>query len=90
MVTAVILERNPELSFESRIDISSIVDEVFDLYGHSISPHNLNEMELRNSFYQTSSFGPKGTCSYIAKAVTALLFENAVSIKSQTDNCCIS
>ncbi|XP_027588556.2 phosphorylase b kinase regulatory subunit beta isoform X3 [Pipra filicauda] len=86
MVISVILERNPELEFQDKVDLDKVVQEAFHDFQKDQSSPNQNDM---TAFYNTSPLGKKGTCSYLSKAVITLLLEGEVK-PSNDDPCTIS
>ncbi|KAM9374208.1 phosphorylase b kinase regulatory subunit beta isoform 2-T2 [Phaethornis superciliosus] len=88
MVISVILERNPELEFQDKVDLDKVVQEAFHDFqkGHS-SPKEDGKQGDMTAFYNTHPMGKKGTCSYLSKAVITLLLEGEV--KASNDDPCI-
>jgi len=67
-VVAVILERNPEVSFENAIIVEKILAQAISLFkAHTKSTES--DDKVRVAFYNTPSDVVDGTYSYIAKAV---------------------
>ncbi|XP_025752138.1 phosphorylase b kinase regulatory subunit beta isoform X4 [Manacus vitellinus] len=90
MVISVILERNPELEFQDKVDLDKVVQEAFhDFQKDQSSPKGAENQNDMTAFYNTSPLGKKGTCSYLSKAVITLLLEGEVK-PSNDDPCTIS
>ncbi|NXC36528.1 KPBB kinase, partial [Campylorhamphus procurvoides] len=90
MVISVILERNPELEFQDKVDLDKVVQEAFHDFqkDHSSSKGAENQNDM-TAFYNTHPLGKKGTCSYLSKAVITLLLEGEVKASSD-DPCTVS
>ncbi|NWS73672.1 KPBB kinase, partial [Crotophaga sulcirostris] len=90
MVISVILERNPELEFQDKVDLDKVVQEAFHdfLKDHSSLKGSENQDDM-TAFYNTQPTGKKGTCSYLSKAVITLLLEGEMKASSD-DPCTIS
>ncbi|KAM6380513.1 phosphorylase b kinase regulatory subunit beta isoform 1-T1 [Pluvialis apricaria] len=90
MVISVILERNPELEFQDKVDLDKVVQEAFHGFqkDHS-SPRGAEKQDDMTAFYNTHPMGKKGTCSYLSKAVITLLLEGEMK-PSNDDPCTIS
>ncbi|XP_075622011.1 phosphorylase b kinase regulatory subunit beta isoform X7 [Balearica regulorum gibbericeps] len=90
MVISVILERNPELEFQDKVDLDKVVQEAFhDFQKDHSSPNGAENQDDMTAFYNTHPIGKKGTCSYLSKAVIALLLEGEMK-PSNDDPCTIS
>ncbi|KAM9228403.1 phosphorylase b kinase regulatory subunit beta isoform 1-T1 [Leptosomus discolor] len=90
MVISVILERNPELEFQDKVDLDKVVQEAFhDFQKDHSSPKGAEKQDDMTAFYNTHPIGKKGTCSYLSKAVITLLLEGEVKL-SNDDPCTIS
>ncbi|NWV17994.1 KPBB kinase, partial [Origma solitaria] len=90
MVISVILERNPELEFQDKVDLDKVVQEAFhDFQKDHSSPKGAENQNDMTAFYNTHPLGKKGTCSYLSKAVITLLLEGEVKA-SNDDPCTIS
>uniref|UniRef100_A0A2K5EPE4 Phosphorylase b kinase regulatory subunit n=1 Tax=Aotus nancymaae TaxID=37293 RepID=A0A2K5EPE4_AOTNA len=90
MVVSIVLERNPELEFQDKVDLDRLVKEAFNEFQKDQS--RLKEIEKQDdmtSFYNTPPLGKKGTCSYLTKAVMNLLLEGEVK-PNNDDPCLIS
>lgn len=90
MVISVILERNPELEFQDKVDLDKVVQEAFhDFQKDHSSAKGANNQSDMTAFYNTHPLGKKGTCSYLSKAVITLLLEGEMK-PSNDDPCTIS
>nr|KAF6411292.1 phosphorylase kinase regulatory subunit beta [Rousettus aegyptiacus] len=90
MVVSVVLERNPELEFQDKVDLDKLVKEAFHEFQKDES--RLKEVEKQDdmtSFYNTPPLGRRGTCSYLTKVVMNLLLEGEVKPNSD-DPCLVS
>ncbi|XP_072488237.1 phosphorylase b kinase regulatory subunit beta isoform X3 [Notamacropus eugenii] len=88
MVVSIVLERNPELEFQDKVDLDKLVKEAFNDFQKDQSI--LKETEKQDdmtSFYNTPPLGKRGTCSYLTKVVMNLLLEGEV--KPSSDDPCI-
>ncbi|XP_069724666.1 phosphorylase b kinase regulatory subunit beta isoform X2 [Phaenicophaeus curvirostris] len=90
MVISVILERNPELEFQDKVDLDKVVQEAFyDFQKDHSSTKEAEKQGDMTTFYNTHPTGKKGTCSYLSKAVISLLLEGEMKA-SNDDPCTIS
>ncbi|KAM4767463.1 phosphorylase b kinase regulatory subunit beta isoform 2-T4 [Cyanocitta cristata] len=90
MVISVILERNPELEFQDKVDLDKVVQEAFrDFQKDHSSPKGAENQSDMTAFYNTHPLGKKGTCSYLSKAVITLLLEGEMK-STHDDPCTIS
>ncbi|NXH33995.1 KPBB kinase, partial [Myiagra hebetior] len=90
MVISVILERNPELEFQDKVDLDKVVQEAFhDFQKDHSSPQGAENQSDMTAFYNTHPLGKKGTCSYLSKAVITLLLEGEMK-PTNDDPCTIS
>ncbi|XP_029780906.1 phosphorylase b kinase regulatory subunit beta isoform X4 [Suricata suricatta] len=90
MVVSIVLERNPELEFQDKVDLDKLVKEAFHEFQKDES--RLKEIEKQDdmtSFYNTPPLGKRGTCSYLTKVVMNLLLEGEVR-PSNDDPCLVS
>ncbi|GAB1293434.1 Phosphorylase b kinase regulatory subunit beta [Apodemus speciosus] len=90
MVVSIVLERNPELEFQDKVDLDRLVKEAFHEFQKDES--RLKEIEKQDdmtSFYNTPPLGKRGTCSYLTKAVIHSLLEGEVK-PSNEDSCLVS
>ncbi|KFP52022.1 Phosphorylase b kinase regulatory subunit beta, partial [Cathartes aura] len=90
MVISVILERNPELEFQDKVDLDKVVQEAFhDFQKDHSCPKGAEKQDDMTAFYNTHPTGKKGTCSYLSKAVITLLLDGEMK-PSNDDPCTIS
>ncbi|XP_013042307.2 phosphorylase b kinase regulatory subunit beta isoform X5 [Anser cygnoides] len=90
MVISVILERNPELEFQDKVDLDKVVQEAFrDFQNDHSRSKGAEKQDDMTAFYNTYPVGKKGTCSYLSKAVITLLLEGEVK-SSNDDPCTVS
>ncbi|XP_064016390.1 phosphorylase b kinase regulatory subunit beta isoform X2 [Pogoniulus pusillus] len=90
MVISVILERNPELEFQDKVDLDKVVQEAFhDFQKDHSGPKGTEKQHNMTAFYNTHPTGKKGTCSFLSKAVITLLLEGEMK-SSNDDPCTIS
>ncbi|XP_026531751.1 phosphorylase b kinase regulatory subunit beta [Notechis scutatus] len=90
MVVSVILERNPELEFQDKVDLDKLVKESFNQFQKDQNQFKGTEkQDDMTSFYNTPPLGKRGTCSYLTKAVMNLLLEGEVKPTAE-DPCSIS
>ncbi|KAI1890186.1 hypothetical protein AGOR_G00171090 [Albula goreensis] len=90
MVVSIVLERNPELEFQEKVDLDFLVKEAFSDFQKDRSrlegAEKKDEME---DFYNTPPLGQRGTASYLTKAVMVLLLQGDVKL-SKEDPCSVS
>ncbi|XP_069463153.1 phosphorylase b kinase regulatory subunit beta isoform X1 [Ambystoma mexicanum] len=87
MVVSILLERNPELEFQDKVDLDKLVNEAFNDFQKDQNRLKENEKQGdMTSFYNTPPLGKRGTCSYLTKAAMNLLLEGEV--KPSTDDPC--
>ncbi|ETE72965.1 Phosphorylase b kinase regulatory subunit beta [Ophiophagus hannah] len=90
MVVSVILERNPELEFQDKVDLDKLVKESFNQFQKDQNQFKgIEKQDDMTSFYNTPPLGKRGTCSYLTKAVMNLLLEGEVKPTAE-DPCSIS
>ncbi|XP_050569236.1 phosphorylase b kinase regulatory subunit beta isoform X3 [Cygnus atratus] len=90
MVISVILERNPELEFQDKVDLDKVVQEAFrDFQNDHNRSKGAEKQDDMTAFYNTYPVGKKGTSSYLSKAVITLLLEGEVK-SSNDDPCTVS
>ncbi|XP_019587424.1 phosphorylase b kinase regulatory subunit beta isoform X2 [Rhinolophus sinicus] len=90
MVVSVVLERNPELEFQDKVDLDKLVKEAFREYQKDESQRKeVEKQDDMTSFYNTAPLGRRGTCSYLTKVVMNLLLEGEVK-PSSDDPCLVS
>lgn len=90
MVVSIVLERNPELEFQDKVDLDKLVKEAFHEFQKDES--RLKEIEKQDdmtSFYNTPPLGQRGTCSYLTKVVMNSLLEGEVKPTNE-DSCLVS
>ncbi|KAI4889121.1 hypothetical protein NFI96_014259 [Prochilodus magdalenae] len=90
MVVSIVLERNPELEFQERVDLDCLVKDAFTDFqkdrGRSERAEKQEDME---AFYNTPALGKKGTSSYLTKVVMIQLLQGEVK-PSKDDPCSVS
>ncbi|KAF6078976.1 phosphorylase kinase regulatory subunit beta [Phyllostomus discolor] len=86
MVVSVVLERNPELEFQDKVDLDRLVQEAFREFQSDAGRPQQGDM---TSFYNTPPLGQRGTCSYLTKVVMNLLLQGEVR-PSSDDPCLVS
>ncbi|XP_040427587.1 phosphorylase b kinase regulatory subunit beta isoform X4 [Cygnus olor] len=90
MVISVILERNPELEFQDKVNLDKVVQEAFrDFQNDHNRSKGAEKQDDMTAFYNTYPVGKKGTSSYLSKAVITLLLEGEVK-SSNDDPCTVS
>ncbi|XP_076338400.1 putative phosphorylase b kinase regulatory subunit beta isoform X3 [Tachypleus tridentatus] len=88
MVVYLILERNPELSFEDTVDLDKLVHEAFDLFKRDKGDVSLElSDDDMTPFYNASS---TLTASYLARAVLNVLLKHGPQSINAEDLCRIS
>lgn len=90
MVISIVLERNPELEFQDKVDLDKLVKEAFQ--GFQKDERQLKEAGKQDDmtpFYNTPPLGKRGTCSYLTKVVMNLLLEGEVK-PNNDDPCTVS
>ncbi|XP_017314034.1 phosphorylase b kinase regulatory subunit beta isoform X1 [Ictalurus punctatus] len=90
MVVSLVLERNPELEFQEKVDLDRLVREAFCDFqrdrGRADAAQSQKEMEV---FYNTPPLGKRGTSSYLTKAVMIQLLQGEVK-PCKDDPCSVS
>ncbi|XP_053472747.1 phosphorylase b kinase regulatory subunit beta isoform X2 [Ictalurus furcatus] len=90
MVVSLVLERNPELEFQEKVDLDQLVREAFCDFqrdrGRADAAQSQKEMEV---FYNTPPLGKRGTSSYLTKAVMIQLLQGEVK-PCKDDPCSVS
>ncbi|KAF4090888.1 hypothetical protein AMELA_G00030670 [Ameiurus melas] len=90
MVVSLVLERNPELEFQEKVDLDWLVREAFCDFqrdrGRADVAQSQKEMEV---FYNTPPLGMRGTSSYLTKAVMIQLLQGEVK-PCKDDPCSVS
>ncbi|XP_041505521.1 phosphorylase b kinase regulatory subunit beta isoform X1 [Microtus oregoni] len=90
MVVSIVLERNPELEFQDKVDLDRLVKEAFHEFQKDESRlKGTEKQDDMTSFYNTPPLGKRGTCSYLMKVVMSLLLEGEVK-PSNGDSCLVS
>ncbi|MEE6500617.1 hypothetical protein FKM82_003853 [Ascaphus truei] len=90
MVVSIILERNPELEFQDKVDLDKLVKEAFNDFQKAQSRlQGAEKQDDMTSFYNIPPLGKRGTCSYLTKTVMNVLLEAEVK-PSNDDPCTIS
>ncbi|XP_045149554.1 phosphorylase b kinase regulatory subunit beta isoform X3 [Echinops telfairi] len=90
MVVSIVLERNPELEFQDKVDLDKLVKEAFHEFQKDESrPKEIERQDDMTSFYNTPPLGKRGSCSYLTKVVMNLLLEGEVK-PSNDDPCLVS
>ncbi|XP_027982808.1 phosphorylase b kinase regulatory subunit beta isoform X2 [Eptesicus fuscus] len=88
MVVSVVLERNPELEFQDKVDLDKLVREAFQEFQKDESQlKGVENQDHLTSFYNTPPLGRRGTCSYLTKVVMNLLL--AGEVKPGGDDPCL-
>ncbi|XP_060715828.1 phosphorylase b kinase regulatory subunit beta isoform X4 [Tachysurus vachellii] len=90
MVVSLVLERNPELEFQEKVDLDRLVKEAFIDFqkdrGKAETTQSEKDMEV---FYNTPPLGKRGTSSYLTKAVIIQLLQGEVK-PCNDDPCSVS
>ncbi|XP_047675252.1 phosphorylase b kinase regulatory subunit beta [Tachysurus fulvidraco] len=90
MVVSLVLERNPELEFQEKVDLDRLVKEAFIDFqkdrGKAETAQSEKDMEV---FYNTPPLGKRGTSSYLTKAVIIQLLQGEVK-PCKDDPCSVS
>ncbi|MBN3304867.1 KPBB kinase, partial [Amia calva] len=90
MVLSIVLERNPELEFQDKVDLDKLVKEAFNDFQKDWSKlEGMEKQDEMTSFYNTPPLGKRGTSSYLTKAVMISLLEGDVK-PSNDDPCSVS
>nr|KAF6286210.1 phosphorylase kinase regulatory subunit beta [Myotis myotis] len=90
MVVSVVLERNPELEFQDKVDLDKLVKEAFQEFQKDESQlKGVENQDDMTSFYNTPPLGRRGTCSYLTKVVMNLLLAGEVKPGGE-DPCLVS
>uniref|UniRef100_W5MDH2 Phosphorylase b kinase regulatory subunit n=1 Tax=Lepisosteus oculatus TaxID=7918 RepID=W5MDH2_LEPOC len=90
MVVSIVLERNPELEFQDKVDLDKLVKEAFNDFQRDRSRlEGVEKQDDMTAFYNTPSLGKRGTSSYLTKAVMIALLEGDVK-PSNDDPCSVS
>ncbi|XP_053085394.1 phosphorylase b kinase regulatory subunit beta isoform X2 [Pangasianodon hypophthalmus] len=90
MVVSLVLERNPELEFQEKVDLDHLVREAFSDFQRDHERANLAQSQMEmEAFYNTPPLGKKGTSSYLTKAVMIQLLQGEVK-PCKDDPCSVS
>ncbi|KAL4613604.1 phosphorylase b kinase regulatory subunit beta isoform X1 [Arapaima gigas] len=90
MVVSIVLERNPELEFQEKVDLDSLVNDAFnDFQKDHRQLQGMEKAVNMESFYNTPLLGKGGTSSYLTKAVMIQLLQGDVK-PSKDDPCSVS
>ncbi|XP_059524101.1 phosphorylase b kinase regulatory subunit beta isoform X2 [Myotis daubentonii] len=90
MVVSIVLERNPELEFQDKVDLDKLVKEAFQEFQKDESQlKGVENQDDMTSFYNTPPLGRRGTCSYLTKVVMNLLLAGEVKPGGE-DPCLVS
>ncbi|RXM31607.1 Phosphorylase b kinase regulatory subunit beta [Acipenser ruthenus] len=90
MVVSIVLERNPELEFQDKVDLDKLVKEAFnDFQRDRIKLEGMEKTDEMTAFYNTPPLGKRGTSSYLTKSVMVALLEGEVK-PSNDDPCTVS
>ncbi|KAJ8343685.1 hypothetical protein SKAU_G00310140 [Synaphobranchus kaupii] len=89
MVVSIVLERNPELEFQEKVNLDSLVKEAFnDFQKDHGRPTAGKKQEDMEAFYNNPPLGKRGTSCYLTKAVMIQLLQGEVKFKD--DPCSVS
>ncbi|XP_043937885.1 phosphorylase b kinase regulatory subunit beta isoform X1 [Protopterus annectens] len=86
MVVSIVLERNPELEFQDKVDLDKLVKQAFTDFHKDRHLMDSTYKQDDVFFYNTPPLGKRGTCSYLTKAVMNELLEG--DVKPSTDDPC--
>ncbi|KAM6980303.1 phosphorylase b kinase regulatory subunit beta isoform 2-T2 [Aplochiton taeniatus] len=90
MVVSIVLERNPELEFQDKVDLDCLVKEAFSDFQKDCSqPKDKFVQDDMESFYNTPALGKNGTSSYLTKAVMIQLLKGEMK-PCKDDPCSVS
>ncbi|RXM93377.1 Phosphorylase b kinase regulatory subunit beta [Acipenser ruthenus] len=90
MVVSIVLERNPELEFQDKVDLDKLVKEAFNDFQRDRSKlEGMEKKDEMTAFYNTPPLGKRGTSSYLTKSVMIALLEGEVK-PSNDDPCTVS
>ncbi|KAJ8249417.1 hypothetical protein GJAV_G00234600 [Gymnothorax javanicus] len=89
MVVSIILERNPELEFQEKVNLDAVVKEAFNDFqkdhGRAVGSKKQEDME---AFYNCPPLGKRGTSCYLTKAVMIQLLQGEVKMKDDPCTVC--
>ncbi|XP_056134261.1 phosphorylase b kinase regulatory subunit beta isoform X1 [Lampris incognitus] len=90
MVVSVVLERNPELEFNEKVNLDSLVKEAFNDFQRDCSRFKgIEKQDDMEAFFNTPPMGQRGTSSYLMKAVMIQLLQGEVK-PSKDEPCSVS
>ncbi|XP_062275709.1 phosphorylase b kinase regulatory subunit beta isoform X3 [Scomber scombrus] len=90
MVVSIMLERNPELEFNEKVDLDSLVKAAFNDFQRDRSHfEGIEKQDDMQAFYNTPPVGQRGTSSYLTKAVMIQLLQGNVKV-CKDDPCTVS
>ncbi|XP_058237527.1 phosphorylase b kinase regulatory subunit beta isoform X2 [Hemibagrus wyckioides] len=90
MVVSLVLERNPELEFQEKVDLDRLVKEAFSDFQRDRGKTDTAQSEKNmEAFYNTPPLGKRGTSSYLTKAVMIQLLQGEVK-PCKDDPCSVS
>ncbi|KAK3528314.1 hypothetical protein QTP86_031133, partial [Hemibagrus guttatus] len=90
MVVSLVLERNPELEFQEKVDLDWLVKEAFSDFQRDQGKTDMAQSEKNmEAFYNTPPLGKRGTSSYLTKAVMIQLLQGEVK-PCKDDPCSVS
>uniref|UniRef100_A0A8C4QQZ7 Phosphorylase b kinase regulatory subunit n=1 Tax=Eptatretus burgeri TaxID=7764 RepID=A0A8C4QQZ7_EPTBU len=82
MVVSIMLQRNPEVHFQEKMDLDHLVREAVREFHH-------DQGEMFHEFYNTPPVGEQGTANYMTKVVVSSLLSGTIH-SSAEDPCIIS
>ncbi|XP_061077631.1 phosphorylase b kinase regulatory subunit beta-like isoform X1 [Conger conger] len=89
MVVSIVLERNPELEFQEKVNLDFLVKEAFnDFQRDHGRPAGSKQPEDMEAFYNSPPLGKRGTSCYLTKAVMIQLLQGELKFKD--DPCSVS
>lgn len=90
MVVSIVLERNPELEFQEKVDLDSLVKEAFSDFQKDLKRPEVKGKQVdMEAFYNSPAVGKKGTSSYLTKAVMIQLLQGDIK-PCKDDPCSVS
>ncbi|XP_078731901.1 phosphorylase b kinase regulatory subunit beta-like isoform X3 [Lampetra fluviatilis] len=87
MVVSIVLERNPEVEFQEKVDLDLLLKKAVNDFEHERTKVGHVHEDALTAFYQTPPVGKCGTAVYLARAVVKMLLFGA--IKPVSDDPCI-
>ncbi|XP_035251166.1 phosphorylase b kinase regulatory subunit beta-like isoform X2 [Anguilla anguilla] len=89
MVVSIVLERNPELEFQDKVNLDSLVKEAFSDFQRDHSQSTATKKhDNTEAFYNSPPLAKGGTSCYLTKAVMIQLLQGEVKLKE--DPCTVS